>query len=495
MLLPEYDELDAIGLAEIIHNNEISPLEALNAAIERIEERDPYLNSVVLKLYNRARSRIPILSKGPLHGVPFLLKDLKAALLGTPTSNSSKLTANYMPKQNSVIVERYEAAGLQIVGKTNTPEFGIMGVTEPELRGPCRNPWHTDHTPGGSSGGAAAAVSARMVPVAHAGDGGGSIRIPASCCGLFGLKPTKGRVSMAPYRGEAWGGFVQENVVSRSVRDSAALLDIVDPITLGDPYSAPHKARPWLEEVKREPGRLRIAFDLGTLFGEENHPECVAAVQKTITLLQQLGHDVVEARPKFPKEDLIRAYFLTVAAGTACFVDETSNHAGLKPKPKNFESTTWLLAQIGWNTDAPTLLRAQNTMHSAAREVASFFEDHDLFLTSTTAAPPQKIGANSPTTAERLQIGIVQKTNLSMLLDFALNAMGKSRLAQTPNTQLFNQTGQPAMSVPMHWTESGLPIGVQFAGKFGGEATLFRLAAQIEQEHPWADKRPPMIKK
>ncbi|MAA79750.1 MAG: amidase [Deltaproteobacteria bacterium] len=493
MILPEYDELDAIGLAEKIKKNEISPLEALNASIERIEERDPHLNSVVLKLYNRARSRIPILPNGPLHGVPFLLKDLKAALVGTPTSNSSKLTKNYMPTHNSLIVDRYEAAGLQIVGKSNTPEFGIMGVTEPAIRPPCRNPWNTEHTPGGSSGGASASVASRLVPVAHAGDGGGSIRIPASHCGLFGIKPTRGRVSMAPHRGEAWAGFVQENVVSRSVRDSAALLDVVDPITPGDPYAAPHKERPWLEEVRREPGKLRIAFDTGTLFGEDNHPECIKAVEHTLKMLQKLGHEVVEARPIFPKEELIRAYFLTVATGTAVFVEETSEIVGVKPKAKNFEPATWLLAQIGWNCDAPTYLRAKSTVQKASRGVASFFEEHDVFLTSTAAVPPQRVGEQNPTIAEKIQMNLVQRANLSVLLDFALNAMGSSRLAQTPNTQLFNQTGQPAMSVPLYWTDLGLPIGVQFAGKFGGEATLFRLASQLEQEQPWAHRKPPLL--
>jgi amidase len=271
------------------------------------------------------------------------------------------------------------------------------------------------------------------------------------------------------------------------------MLDIVDPITSGEPYYAPHKERPWIEEVSREPGTLRIAFDTGTLFGEQNHPECIKAVQHTISLLQKLGHNVVEARPQFPKEELIRAYFLTVATGTACFVDETSKIAGVRPKAKNFEPATWLLAQIGWKCDAPTLLRAQTTIHKASRGVASFFEEHDVFLTSTSAVPPQKIGAQMPTAAEKLQIGLVQRTNFSMLLDFALNAMGKSRLVQTPNTQLFNQTGQPAMSVPLHWTEKGLPIGVQFAGKLGGEGTLFRLAAQLEQEQPWAQKKPPIV--
>jgi len=490
--IPEYDDLDATALAALVARGELSPRDLCEAAIERIEAYDPALNAVVERLYERARARASALPEGPFKGVPFLLKDLKLALAGTPTTNSSRLTARYYPEKSSVLAERYEAAGLQIVGKTNTPEFGIMGITEPALRGPCRNPWNPAHTPGGSSGGSAAAVAARIVPIAHAGDGGGSIRIPASACGLFGLKPTRGRVTMAPYAGEAWGGFVQEHVMSRSVRDSAALLDLEAAPTPGEPYAQPHRERPWRDEVGAPPGKLRVAFTTETLYAGKSHPDCVAAVEDAARLLTDLGHHVEEARPPFPRAEMVRAYFLTVAAGIGWFVEDTARKAGVRPRPEDFEPSTWLLAMIGWRTPASALIAAQVTMQRAAREVAAFFSTYDVLLTSTMARPPVRVGELLPSRAEQVQMRALRALPLKALLDVALDKMGASKLAATPNTELFNQTGQPAMSVPLFWNRDGLPIGVQFAARFGDEATLFRLAAQLEEARPWAQKKPPL---
>ena len=491
MRLPEYESFDAVGLAEKIRSGDLDPTEVLEAAIERIEARNPDLNAVVTPLYDRARKKVGDLPDGPFKGVPFLLKDLKLQLAGTPTSNSSKLTIGKMATQTSELARRYEAAGLQILGKTNTPEFGIMGITEPEVRGPCRNPWNLDHTPGGSSGGSSAAVAAGMVPIAHSGDGGGSIRIPASATGLFGLKPTRGRVTMAPFRGEAWGGFVQEHVLCRSVRDSAALLDIEDPHTPGEPYAAPHKVRPWAEEVGEAPGKLRIAWSTDAIYGKDTHPDCVAATEDAVKLLEDLGHEVVRDFPQIPTEDLIRAYFLTVATGVANFVDDTAAYAGKKPKAKDFEPGTWILALIGWKTSAAELVRAQGVMQRAGRTVADFMNDVDILLTPTMAQPPAKIGQLTVQPNERAQIRLLRNVPVKRVLDFALDRMGQGKLSWTPNTQLFNQTGQPGMSVPLYWSPtSGLPIGTQFVGRFGDEATLFRLAAQLEEARPWFDRRP-----
>ena len=488
MKMPEYDELDGTALAALVKEGAVSPQELLEAAIERVEARNPALNAVVLKLYERAREKVSTLPDGPFHGIPFLLKDLKAALAGTPTSNSSRLSLNDIPTESSALVRRYEAAGLQIVGKTNTPEFGIMGVTESKLRGPCRNPWSLDHTPGGSSGGASSAVAARIVPFAHAGDGGGSIRIPASTCGLFGLKPTRGRVSQAPHRGESWRGFVQEHVVSRSVRDSAALLDISAGPEPGDPYAAPAKERPWLEEVGAPPGKLRVAFSPDPLYAGETHPDCDAALKDAAWLLESLGHEVEERAISFSREELVYNYFLTVAAGTASFVMETAARAGVKPQARDFESATWLLAQIGWKTDAGTYERTLGAVNQAARSAAAFFEDYDLFLSPTLAAPPAQIGELLPTRGDELQLALLRGLNSKKLLDLALDKMGTRALARSPNTQLFNQTGLPAMSVPLYWSSEGLPIGVQLATRFGDEATLFRVAAQLEEARPWAGR-------
>lgn len=490
MLLPEYDDLDALEMARRVRDKSLSPEELLDAAIARVEARNPRLNAVVYEMFDRAKARVKDLPDGPLRGVPFLVKDLKLQIAGTPTTNSTRLSLGRIATGTSVLAARYEAAGLQIVGKTNTPEFGIMGITESAVRGPCRNPWNEEHTPGGSSGGAASAVAARMVPIAHGGDGGGSIRIPAAACGLFGLKPTRGRVTMAPFAGEAWGGFVQEHVLARSVRDSAALLDVADPPTPGEPYGVPQKARPYLDEVSASAGKLRVAFSRGALFADESHPDCVAAVDDAVALLRELGHDVVEAVPSFPRPDMVRAYFLTVATGVARFVETASEEAGKKPQPTDFEPATWLLALIGWKTRAPELLAAQQTMHRAGREVAAFFESHDVFVTSTLAKPPARVGELALSRAERVQMNVLTALPLHKLLDVALDKMGGSKLAYTPNTQLFNQTGQPAMSVPLFWNAEGLPIGTQIVGRFGDEATLFRLAAQLEKARPWAARKP-----
>jgi len=414
MLLPEYDDLDALGMAQRVRDKSLSPKELLDAAIARIEARNPRLNAVVHTMFDRARARVSSLPDGPLRGVPFLVKDLKLQIAGTPTTNSTRLSMTKLAAATSVLAARYEAAGLQILGKTNTPEFGIMGVTEPAVRGACRNPWNDGHTPGGSSGGSASAVAARMVPIAHGGDGGG-------------------------------------------------------------------------EEVSASPGKLRIAFTRETLYAGETHPDCVAAVEDAVALLREMGHEVTEASPSFPREEMVRAYFLTVATGVARFVETATEEAGRKkPQPSDFEPATWLLALIAWKTSAPQLLAAQQLMHRAGREVAAFFEEHDVFVTSTLARPPARVG-------ERAQMGIVTALPLHKLLDVALEKMGAGKLAYTPNTQLFNQTGQPAMSVPLFWNAQGLPIGTQFAARFGDEATLFRLAAALEKARPWAHRRPPSI--
>ncbi len=491
MIFPEYDDLDAIALAERIRKKEVSAAEVLLAAVERIEARNPKLSAVVYTMFDRARERLRHLPNGPLHGVPFLVKDLKLQIKGTITTNSCALTMNAVAERSSVLADRYEAAGLQILGKTNTPEFGIMGITEPEVREPCRNPWDQGRTPGGSSGGSASAVASRMVPAAHGGDGGGSIRIPASACGLFGLKPTRGRVTMAPFAGEAWGGFVQEHVLTRSVRDSAAFLDVVDASTPGEPYGITPKVRPWAAEVGANPGKLRIAFSRDTLYSGETHPDCLAALEDAVSLLGELGHEITEARPFFPKEEMVRAYFITVATGVARFVEQASLAAGHKtPRASDFEPATWLLALIAWKTSAPKLLQAQQVMQRASRDVAAFFEVHDLFLTPTLARPPARIGQLAVSRAERAQMAFLSRLPVGPLLEVALDKMGSGKLAWTPNTQLFNQTGQPAMSVPLYWSAENLPIGVQLAGRFGDEATLFRVAAQLEEARPWAQRKP-----
>ncbi len=493
--LPEYDQLDATGMAELVQKGDVTPTELLDAALARVDARNPSLNAVVHDLRERARGKVDDLPDGPLKGVPFLVKDLKQHILGTPVSSGCKLLKGRPSRFTSELSRRYEAAGLQIIGRSNSPEFGIMGITEPEIWGPCRNPWNRDHTPGGSSGGAASAVAARIVPVAHGGDGGGSIRIPASACGLVGLKPTRGRVTMSPTMGDAWQGFVQEHVLARTVRDSALLLDVADSQpTPGEPYAAPAKPGPWVDEVGKDPGKLRIAICRDALFGNHQDADCVAAVDDAAELLRGLGHQVAVDTPPFPQADLIRAYFLTVAAGVACFVEEASAEAGKKPTFDDFEPGTWILALIGWKSSAAELEWARRKIQLAARGVATFFEKYDVFVTSTLAYPPARVGELALSAAEELQIQVLRHVPLKPILDFAMDKMGNGKMRYTPNTQLFNQTGQPGVSLPLMWNADGLPIGTQFVSRFGDEATLLRLSSQLEQARPWDNKLPSMVR-
>ncbi|MCJ7795523.1 MAG: amidase [Thermoleophilia bacterium] len=491
MLIPEYDRLDAVALAGLVAEKKVAPLELLEAAIERVEARNGRINAVVHRFYDEARKvAAGPLPEGPFRGVPFLLKDLNAAYAGQPLTAGCRMLKDYVPAFDSEAVRRFKAAGLVTFGKTNTPELGIMGTTEPVLFGPTRNPWNVKHTSGGSSGGSAAAVAARMVPMAHGGDGGGSIRIPASACGLFGLKPTRGRVSLAPSYGESWGGMVQEHVLTRSVRDSAAMLDVLSGNVAGDPYWAPPVARPFKDEVGAPPGRLKVAFTRAPLFGNKTHPDCEAALDSALKLLAELGHEVIEARPDFSRDELVRAYFLVVASGVASDMATAMRLTGKKESGAMFEPVTRALGLAGQKSSALAQVQAEQSMHRAGRSLAAFFGRFDVMVTPTLAQPPIEVNAPALKLMDRISLGILLAIPIRPMINALLDQMPAEALEPTPNTQLFNQTGQPAMSVPLHWNSAGLPIGVQVAGRFGDEATLLRLAAQLEQARPWADRVP-----
>jgi Asp-tRNA(Asn)/Glu-tRNA(Gln) amidotransferase A subunit family amidase len=359
-----------------------------------------------------------------------------------------------------------------ILGRTNTPEFGLSATTEPVVFGPTRNPWDLARTPGGSSGGSAAAVAARMVPVAHASDGGGSIRIPASCCGLFGLKVTRNRNSYAPYAGEGLAGCSVEHVVSRSVRDSAAVLDATAGPAPGDPYFAAPPPRPFLEEVGAAPGRLRIAVTTEAFNGVTVHPDCVAATTAAAALCEELGHTVEEAAPAFDVEGLDRNYNLMFAVNAAANIALRARALGREPAPDGFERVTWAMVELARTIGAADYVQILHRLHGISREIAIFFQTYDVLLTPTLAEPPLRLGV------------------LDMMSE-DLEAYNERLWRFTPFTYPFNVTGQPAMSVPLSWNEAGLPIGIHFVGRYGDEATLFRLAAQLEQARPWADRRPP----
>jgi amidase len=491
MAIQGYDALDATALAELVRKKELQPTELVEEAISRIEAVNPKLNAVVHKMYDQARKvAVGPLPQGPFSGVPFLVKDLDGYLANEPYTGGCRALVGFVPDHDAELMARFRRAGVVIVGKTATPELGILGVTETVLNGPTRNPWNLEHTPGGSSGGSAACVAARVVPMAHGGDGGGSLRIPASACGLFGLKPTRARNPLGPDSAEGWGGFVQQHVLTRSVRDSAAMLDATHGADLGAPYAAPPPARPFLQEVGTAPGRLRIAFSTGSLYGKHVHPDCKAAVQDAVKLCQELGHELVEDAPKFDREKLVRSYLVNVAANTAVQMEEIAQQTGKPVTPDDVEPSTWALVQLGGILTAADLQRARNVMHQAGRMMAAFHERYELFLDATLAYPPVHIGELAPKPAELAAMAVLRRLPLKPVFLKLLDELAANALERTPNTQLFNQTGQPAMSVPLYWNTAGLPVGVQFVARFGDEATLFRLASQLEQARPWAGRKP-----
>jgi amidase len=434
------------------------------------------------------------LPDGPFTGVPFLLKDLLADFAGVPLTMGSRACKNYIPDHDSEMVKRFKRAGLVVLGKTNTPEFGLLGYTEPELHGPTRNPWNTDHTPGGSSGGSAAAVAGGMVPLASGGDGGGSIRIPASCCGLFGFKQSRGRTPTGPTRGAVWQGAVVEHVITRTVRDSAAVLDATQGADIGAPYIIAPPQQPYLQELEQSPGHLRIAFNAQSPLGTDVHPECVKAVEHAAQLLEELGHEVEETRPDIDGQALGKSFFTMYFGETAADIDELESILGRKARPADVEPLTWMLGLLGRAYPAVGFVKAMREWGIAARVMGRFHEKYDIYLTPTVAYPPAKIGELQPRPAEMLLMKIVNSLGLGGLLKATgiVDKLAVEGLSKTPFTQLANFTGQPAMTVPLYWTDGGLPCGSQFMGRFGDEAILYRLAAQLEKEQPWFDRRPPV---
>jgi amidase len=487
-------EHDATALAQRVRDREVTPAELLECAIALVETLNPRINAVVRRMFDVARAAVAAgLPVGPFSGVPFLLKDLGAHVAGVPTAGGSRLLEQVIRTHDSEIVRRYRAAGVVILGKTNTPELGILGVTENDRFGPTRSPWDLDRTPGGSSGGSGAAVAARIVPVAHGGDGGGSIRIPSSACGLVGLKPSRGRSPIGPDGDIGWSGFVEQHVLTRSVRDSAAFLDVIAGDEPGRPVHARPPERPFAQEVGRDPGRLRVAFTTGALLAEDTHPECVAAVESAARTLEDLGHEVVEESPPLDRPRLVRAYLMTVAANVCAEVRGVARTLGRRVRDDELEPTTWLLHDIGRRASAGELRELHGEMVAARWELHRFHERYDVWVTPTMAQPPARIGEFSPKPAERAVMWLLRRVPIRLLLERALQEMADGMLAAMPNTEPLNMTGQPAMSLPLHMSDDGLPIGVQLVARLGDEATLFRLAAQLEAARPWADRRPPLL--
>jgi amidase len=467
--------LDATAQADLVRTKDVSPAELVDGAITRIEKLNPQLNAVIHELFDRARAEAAgDLPDGPFRGVPFLLKDLAAELAGTPFNEGLDFSGDYLSPVTQELTQRYVDAGFVICGKTNTPELGILPTTEPRRFGATRNPWQTDHSTGGSSGGSAAAVASGMVPAAHASDGGGSIRIPASCCGLVGLKPTRGRNSLAPNYGDVIGGLVCEHVVTRSVRDSAAILDATAGPVPGDPYWAPPRRGPsFAAAATSPPSTLRIAVLTASPAGTDVHPDCMEAARVAAALCESLGHHVEDAALTVDGDAFVGHFVNAWAAGNAWAIGDWEARLGREVTQAEVEPLSWAIIGLGRALNSAQYLAAVQGLQKITRQIAAFFEGIDVLLTPTLGEPPAPLGTFDSPPGEPLA--------------------GLFRCASyVPFTPPFNVTGQPAISLPLHWNEAGLPIGVQFVGRFGDEETLLSLAAQLEQAAPWAGRRPPV---
>jgi Asp-tRNA(Asn)/Glu-tRNA(Gln) amidotransferase A subunit family amidase len=474
----DYEAYDAVGLAELVRRRKVTPEDLLEAAIERVEARNPTVNAVVLTLYDQARRAIADgLPDGPLRGVPYPLKDLTASLAGVRTMRGSRFFAETPPAAaDSEHVARLKRAGLVLFARTSTCELGLSLTCEPRLYGPTRNPWDPTRISGGSSGGAAAATGARIVPIAHASDGFGSIRAPAACCGLVGLKPTRGRNTMAPYLGEGLAGLSTEHAVTLTVRDTAALLDATAGMGPGDPYTAPPPARPFLDEVGAPPGRLRIAWTAAPPNGAPVDPACLRVLRDTVSLCGDLGHQVEEADPEIDRAAVV-ATFLTIAAANSAVNVRTHPTAGRPPRRGEVENVTFDTAARGETITAADYVRATQAAHRLGRQMAAFHNRYDVLLTPGLATP-----------------GAVKLGWIDMMLE-DVDEYWRRVFEFSPFTVWFNITGQPAMVLPLGWTEvagapRGLPLAVQLVARFGDEATLFRLGAQLEAARPWRDRKP-----
>ncbi len=466
------DDHDAMGLAALVRARKVSPTELLDAAIGCAESLNPRFNFMAQKHYDFARAAIANgLPSGPFTGVPWLLKDLNTYLAGEVTEGGSRFYRGNRAKESSELVERHQRAGFVIFGKTTTPEFGLTGTTENKLTGDTRNPWNPSRITGGSSGGAAAAVAAGVIPAAHATDGGGSIRIPASCCGLFGLKPSRGRVPMGPPRTEGWGGLSTHHAITRSVRDSAAILDATHGVEPGSRYGAPAPAESFLAQIGKKPGKLRIALMLRPISGSPVDPPCLDAARGAARLCESLGHRVEEAAPELDAAGLGWASFALMGPAIAADIADRAKATGLDPA-ELLEPITLAFAEYGKSFTGMDMARANSMMQAAAITVARFMRRFDVIIAPTLAAPPLELG----------------RINLSP--DVGMQEWGQRAALFSPFTQMANWTGQPSMSVPLGTAADGMPIGVMFTGRYGEEALLLRLAAQLEMAAPWAWRRP-----
>lgn len=471
-----YASYDGLGLAKLVRNGDVTPSELLEDVYAAIDSVNPELNGVVSRIPELAQAEIAAgLPNGPFKGVPFLVKELGIQMKGAPSRCGSKMTKDFIATEDTELATRFRAAGLVTAAMTATPEFGFNPSTESVFYEPTHNPWDVRRSPGGSSGGSASMVAGGVVPLAHANDGGGSIRIPASCCGLVGLKPTRNRVPTGPSFGDWLNGLAGELVVSRTVRDTAAILDAVQGADVGPPDIITPPARPYLEEMAQPPGKLRIAWSDKAISGVQVHTDVVAGLHETVKLMESLGHELVEDQIKIDWSHFFEALVVLWTAYLAWAIDILANSVKRTPSYDNMERVTNELYHHGKSLSAMDMHDALANINTVSRQSGALFEKCDLFLTPTIAQPPLILG-----TLNQNEVGVDAREWTRRVFDWV------------PFTPLFNSTGQPAISLPLHWSPDGLPVGMHFAAKLNDEATLIRVAAQLEEAKPWKDKRPPV---
>lgn len=487
----EYIQYDGLGLAQLVQQKHIQAHELLELAINRSQVVNPQLNAITIPIFEQARAKLqittPAIPQGAFAGVPFLLKDLHQDYAGVASSygSNSLKRKHYIADQTAEIVKRWEKTGVSIFGLTNTPEFGIKGITEPDAWGSCHNPWNLKHNSGGSSGGSAAAVAAGIVPLAGASDGGGSIRIPASYCGLFGLKPSRGRTPWGPHFSEAMHGAAMQHVLSKSVRDSAAMLDASQGSSLYSPFHIQPPEQPYLSQIQHAPRRLKIAFSTQSPIDSKVSKDAIAAVQHTAQLLESLGHEVIEAKPNIDGLALAKDFLRTWFSQCAYTVQQCKLLYGAKDQ--DFELDTRVIAAMGAKTLAIDYIQNLNHWGIYSTQMNQFFQQYDLYLLPATASvAPQNGEIKTPAWQVPLMQGLLKidqahRIAHSKLLEYIV----KDNLQWVPFTQLANITGLPAMSVPLYWNKKHLPLGSQFIAPFGAEGLLLQLAAQLEQAQPW----------
>lgn len=470
--MDDYSDYDGLGLAELVRKGEVTPAELAEAAIERIERHNPTLNAVVYKGYDDARRwAAGALPDGPFRGVPFLIKDLGMPVAGWPRSYGSKFARSVIDQEDGDLTSRYKRSGVVALGKTNTPEYGITGTTESAFLGPCRNPWNPKHISGGSSGGSASAVAAGIVPLAHASDGLGSIRIPAACCGLVGMKVTRDRNPNGQDDTAYAMGFTVDHVVTRTVRDSAAMLDATGVPRADAPFAAPPKARPYLEEVEASPGKLKIAWSSETPSGRPIDPQVQAALERTADLLKRLGHEVVEKGLGIDYRALYAARAPVSGANFAADMGRLIAQIGREPEEDELEPLTWASLKGGRRVTGEQAFRGWQDLRVLNRRTLAFFEDWDVYLSPVMGTPVPEVGYIDPVNLEPKEVN-------------------RRQGGVFPYTPPFNFSGQPSLSLPLAVDDQGLPIGMMFTARFADEATLFRVAGQLEKEAPWKARRP-----